>query len=109
MLDAGELTIDRVPVFSYARHKYIALRQPRLNEFFEATDIALIDEIIEKTKGTTADAISRFSHHRIWRIARKSHGRLIPYEAMFVSDDLPTDADADRAEVLAQRYGWDAS
>lgn len=108
MVDSGELRIDTVPAYSYSRHKYVALRKPRLDDFFTASDIALVDEVIQKTWGVTAGAISKFSHHRIWRIARKSQDQLIPYEGMFVSDDKPTKADADRARVLAQKYNWDA-
>jgi hypothetical protein len=109
MLDAGELRIDPVRAYSYDRHHYVALRQPKLNEFFKASDIALVDEIIQKTWGSTASLISDFSHHRIWKIARKAWNELIPYEAMYVSDDRPTDTDASRAKILADKYGWDAT
>ena len=109
MIDAGELEIKRVPKFTFARQQYVALRRANIDEFFRPSDIALVDELIEMFWGKSAQMISEFSHHRLWKIARgtTNSDALIPYESMFISDDQPTDADIARAHELVKLYEWD--
>ncbi|MGA8641759.1 MAG: Panacea domain-containing protein [Candidatus Binatus sp.] len=108
MIDAGELDIKKIPKFAYSRHQYVALRRSNLDKFFRPSDIALVDELIQMFWGKSAQVVSEFSHHRLWKIARGANNNegLIPYEAMFISDDPPTEADATRAKELAAIHGW---
>jgi uncharacterized phage-associated protein len=109
MVDSGELEIRKVRKYTYSRHQYVALRSAKLDEFFKPSDIALVDEIIEAFRGTSAQTISRFSHHRLWRIARgpSNVDGPIPYEAMYISDDPQSDSDVARANELVAQHGWD--
>ncbi len=109
MIDAGELEIKEIPKFTYSRQQYVALRRADLDRLFRPTDIALVDEVIERLKGVSAQRISEFSHHRLWKIARGAGGNyrgLIPYEAMYISDAPPNEADTKRAKELSAKLGW---
>ncbi|MGD0289029.1 MAG: Panacea domain-containing protein [Candidatus Binataceae bacterium] len=108
MIDAGELEIKKIPKFAYSRYQYVALRRSDLDRFFRPSDIALVDELIHMFWGKSAQTISQFSHHRLWKIARGANNSegLIPYEAMFISDDPPTEADNARARELAALHEW---
>jgi uncharacterized phage-associated protein len=109
MIDAGELEIKEVRKFTYSRQQYVALRRADLDKLFRPTDIALVDEVIDRLRGVSAQKISEFSHHRLWKIARGAGGNyrgLIPYEAMYISDAPPSGADVKRAKELSARFGW---
>jgi ABC-type Na+ transport system ATPase subunit NatA len=52
----------------------------------------------------TAKAVSEYSHGMAWKLAELNE--LIPYEAVFISDDPVTNEDVAHARELAARYGW---
>lgn len=95
--------IQKVEMMGKTQHRLLALRDPDLSEF-TADDIALVDQIIEFLRDKTAKEASDLSHNRIWRVAQL--GETIPYEAVFVSDDNPTEGDVKRAQELIRLHGW---
>lgn len=85
------------------QHRLIALDKPRLDAFFTAGEISLVDSIIEEFWHLTADEISDFSHAMpAWNIAEDQED--IPIESAFVLSLKPTPADEVLALELAERH-----
>ena len=84
------------------QHRAVNLREPNL-DVFTPEQIALVDSIIEKLWGYTADEVSDLSHQMVgWKIAEP--GESIPYESVFVSAAPLTEADVLRAKELATQH-----
>lgn len=85
--------------------RLIARRPPKLT-MFTAEEIAHIDGILEMCKNASARQLSDLTHRwKGWKIAR-SLGDTIPYSAIFLSDDPPTDYEIQRGLALAAERGW---
>jgi hypothetical protein len=97
--------IERVEMIyhGYRQNRVIAKRKPILT-YFTADDIAQVDEVIECLSGVNAKTVSRISHNIAWEIAG-AQGE-IPYESVFLSDDLPSDGDVAWALGLKKEHGW---
>ncbi len=88
----------------YTRKVVIPLRTPKI-DYFNSYEVALVDLVIDKTKGKTATKISDMSHGKAWEIAGQDK-EPIPYEAAFLSNE-PTNAyDIARTRELAREHGW---
>lgn len=85
------------------QERVIPLRPPKL-DLFTASQIELVNDVIQLFRGRSARDVSRLSHGKAWEIAR--HGDSIPYQAVFLSDAPVTARDRVRARELAERYGW---
>jgi hypothetical protein len=74
-----------VPTFDgHEQKRLIALREPKLDAF-TATEIALVDSVIEELCYVAAKAISLRTHdHPGWRLAED--GETIPYETALLPD-----------------------
>ena len=81
----------------------MSLRAPDLT-LFSDKQIELVDEVIQELWASTASAVSRQSHGKAWDIA--AHRQLIPYEAVFLSDDPVNETDMARTRELAAQHGW---
>lgn len=69
--------------FGYIQKQYFALIEPSLDNF-TASEISLVDEIIEIiTENHSASTISDLTHNHIWDSA--ALGQEIPYETAFVN------------------------
>jgi hypothetical protein len=80
----------------------VNLREPNL-DVFTPEQIALVDSIIEKLRGFTADEVSDLSHQMVgWKIAEP--GESIPYESVYISAEPLTDADILRAGELLRAH-----
>ena len=97
-------SLQNLAVLGGTQQRLIAIDDPDLNNF-SAGEIDLVNEIINLFKDVTAVIISEVSHNRIWRIAGDEES--IPYEAVFVSDDNPTEFDTMRAQELIAEHVWD--
>ena len=62
--------------------------------------IALVDEVISDFWDDNATTVSEASHGKAWEIAKDK--QLIPYEAIFLSDNALTPADVAETYVLAE-------
>jgi hypothetical protein len=98
-----ELVVRTIQDGKFEQKRVVPLRAPDLS-IFDPDDIAIIDEVIRGFWGKTASAVSEFSHGIAWKVA--GDRELIPYEAVFLSDEGLTDYDITRTHELARRFGW---
>jgi hypothetical protein len=84
-------------------HRIVALQAPNL-DLFKSRDIWIIDEVIKMLWGKRANVVSELSHGIAWKIARDHES--IPYQAAYLEDDVITQDDINRAQELANEYGW---
>ncbi|MBZ5557138.1 MAG: SocA family protein [Acidobacteriia bacterium] len=105
MQERGDLAKQIVPAGKFAEHRYVPLREPNLN-VLSASDIALVDEVINIMWKATGQQVSDFSHGIAWRVAGED-GASIPYEAAFLSDQPPTAAEIARTHELNRKFKWE--
>jgi hypothetical protein len=106
MIADGDINIRRVPHPNSLVHK---LRRvvPERNadlDFLEPRQRHLLDGLISRRWGESADSASARTHGRAWEVA--AHREPIPYEAAFLADGPPTQEDIRRTEELSRRFGW---
>ncbi len=98
MIAQGDLAIQPRETWGMIQERPINLRSPRL-ALFTAEQIALVDTVIEKLRGLTADQTSELSHRYLgWRAM--DIGETIPYETAFISAYPPTAKDRERAALV---------
>lgn len=98
-----EMVMRTVQDGKFEQKRVVPLRAADLS-LFSPDDIAIVDEMIHAFWGKTAKAVSEFSHGMAWKVAGDKE--LIPYEAVFLSDEALTDYDIARTHELARRFGW---
>lgn len=103
--EARDIVIKTQKVYDYERERVISLRDANLDSF-SASDIAIVDDIINRLWNKTADTVSAMSHMLPWRIAAVDKAP-IPYEAALLSNEGVTEDDIRRAEELIREHGWD--
>ena len=106
--DAMEKQNDIVVVqrerFGYQQSRVIPRRDADLSSFM-ATEIALVDIVMDAVKEANATSLSDMTHHILgWKIADLK--TVIPYEAAFLSEAPATPEDQRRARELAGKYNW---
>jgi hypothetical protein len=101
MIASGELAMQPIRLASgHVQKRLVNLREPNL-DVFTASEMSLVDSIIDGLRDSTAEEVSELSHRMAgWKIA--DPGEIIPYETVFVSADALTDADIQRAIELAK-------
>jgi len=99
----GALGFAKRPVHDLYRERAFALREPNY-DLFSAREISIVEDYIRFFWNWTSKEISEYSHGMAWKIAVE--GELIPYEAVFISDDPVTEEDVTRARELAAQHGW---
>lgn len=104
LAEEGALTEAAAQDEPFEQKRTRALRKA-FTDHFSGDELALVDEVIEDCWGKTATAVSDESHGVAWK-ARNMRD-LIPYEAVFLSDERPTDDDFADVVTLNERYGWD--
>jgi hypothetical protein len=107
MLHDQEITIEKRDYFDMPRpqERIIAQREPNLSHF-TPQEISLVDRIIRDFWGMTATQITEMTHrYRGWRMARNL-GDTIPYSAVFLSDEAPTQYELQHAEELIREHEW---
>jgi hypothetical protein len=110
MVKRKELFRRHIPTFSYKRHLLIP-RRPANLDLFTAPNIAIVDEVIEGTRGMLAKDVSEQSHGIAWEIARanwrETGNDLIPYEAALISDEPITEEEVARVQELNAKFHWE--
>ena len=104
MIEAGDASEERRMLGGYVQKRLIPLRTPNLNDF-TSEQVALVDEIIAHMWNISATATSKWSHGKPWQAATDV-GTLIPYEAVFLSDEGITPDDEARTKELASEHAW---
>jgi hypothetical protein len=103
MVKEGLIRIVERQVHDYSRQRILPLREPDY-DLFKSHEIAVVEYWIRFFWAKSAKWVSQYSHGKAWKLARE--GDLIPYEAVFISDDPINEDDIARAKELAARYGW---
>ncbi len=99
----GALGFVKRAVHDLLRERAYALREPNY-DLFSAREIAIVEEHIRFFWNWPANDVSAYSHGMAWKLA--DEGDLIPYEAVFISDDPVTEEDVTRVKDLAAEHGW---
>ena len=103
MLRDRQIHIVTQRVYDYSSQRLFPLQEPTFN-FLSARDVFVVNHWIQFFWNMTAKAVSEYSHGKAWKIAADSE--LIPYEAVFISDEPVTFEDVAMVKELAARYNW---
>jgi hypothetical protein len=103
MQQEGLIKIVERAVYDRSRQRVVPLREPDY-DLFNAKQISIVDTWIRFFWNMTAKRVSQYSHGKAWEIAPMYE--LIPYEAVFISDDPITEEDVSRVKELAAKYKW---
>jgi hypothetical protein len=103
MVRDNQIRIHSRKVYEHSSQRLFPLVTPTL-EVLGARDISIVDGWIRFFWNQTAKWVSKYSHGKAWKIAAEL--ALIPYEAVFISDEPVTSEDDARVRELAARYGW---
>lgn len=103
MLRDNQIKIHSRRVFEYSSQRLFPLQKPTFDAV-SARDISIVDGWIRFFWNKTAKKVSEYSHGKAWTLANENE--LIPYEAVFISEEPVTFEDVDRAKELAKKYGW---
>jgi hypothetical protein len=103
LLEAGRIALTKRTHEDETQHR-VAARGEVNFDLFSPAEISMVDRVIRETWGRSASEISRTSPHRGWQIAPLRAS--IPYQAAFISDEKPTEADTLRALELNAARGW---
>lgn len=80
-MEGKDLVEVKDKYFQYPQTKYIPLREPDLTKL-KATEIKIIDEVLQKLADMNASEISEYSHNDVpWLTTGK--GKIIDYESVF--------------------------
>jgi hypothetical protein len=106
---AGRIKIEEVERFGYIQKRVNSLSEPDMSSF-SGDEIEFIDMIIGHFKDWNGTELSNWTHKLIPWLAT-SEGEEIPYESIFVLNDLPVDQDGinwARSELkqLRDRMGY---
>lgn len=103
MLRDRLIRVVKQKVYDKSRQRILPLREPQF-DLFSARDISIVAEWIRFFWNRTAKQISEYSHGKAWTLARDLE--LIPYEAVFISDEPVTEEDVAMVKELSKKYGW---
>jgi Protein of unknown function (DUF4065) len=95
--------VEPQKVHGYDRERVVPIRPPAPG-IFSTEEIDIVEKHVRLFWNMTAKAVSDYSHGMAWKLANENE--LIPYEAVFISDDPVTMEDVAHARELATRYGW---
>lgn len=95
--------VHRQRVHDFTSQRLLPLMDPTF-VYLTARDTSILNRWIQFFWNKSAREVSEYSHGRAWKIAKD--GALIPYEAVFISDDPVTFEEAAMVRELAAKYGW---
>lgn len=95
------VAIKKEHVFEYEQHRLVALREADL-EAFAGSEIAVVDEVIERFRGLSAEEISELSHAEpAWE--QLEIGETIPYDTAYLAPPILTPGIREHALGLLER------
>jgi hypothetical protein len=103
MVRDNQIKIFSRRVYEHSSQRLFPLQAPTF-DFLSARDISVVDGWIHFFWNKTAKEVSEYSHGKAWKITMESE--LIPYEAVFISNEPVTFEDVARVRELAAQYGW---
>lgn len=87
---------DSAKIGSYTQNIFIANETPDVDDFFQPSEIQLLDSVTEKiSEDFTSEEISDLSHDIVWRSARQ--GEEIPYYTTLLQITEPEESADDMA------------
>jgi hypothetical protein len=108
MVDEGELMVREGP---YGQQRIVALREADITLFGEG-EFALVNEVLEALRDSTAGQVSDLSHRFLGWQAAMAEGQAtgrhisIPYGTVHVTNLEPTEELISRTRALAEQYEW---
>jgi hypothetical protein len=103
LIKSGEADISIIPGGVKSQKILFPKRAPDLS-IFSASEIKLVDAVIEQLSDKSAEFVSELSHELDgWQTARQ--GEVIPYEAIFLDSSPLTESDLSAAKALEERLG----
>ena len=103
MVTSGDIKVVHDQHFGFRQTRIVPLRPPQL-DIFSATEVTIVNDVIDHLWEKSATQVSEESHLKPWQIA--GHRGLIPYEAVFLSDEGATRYDELRAQELIREHKW---
>jgi Protein of unknown function (DUF4065) len=98
--------VHRQRVHDYTSQRLFPLQEPTF-EYLTARDTFVVNRWIQFFWNKPAKEVSEYSHGMAWKIAKE--GGLIPYEAVFISDEPVTFEDVELVKQLGAKYGWNTT
>lgn len=99
----GSLAIQPTNCGGFRQNRPVNLREPDLS-VFEAREIALVDDWIERLRSLSASQISRITHETASWCATDDYEKIDP-RTVFVSCSKPDAAQIKRGLELAEKHG----
>jgi len=104
MAKKGEATTAACIAYGHTQKRLVPLREANL-DVFTASEISLVDFVIEALQEHNARQVSDMTHDETgWKLAALRED--IPYNTVFLAPSEPTSADRERAYQLAAESGW---
>lgn len=103
MIRDHQIHIHRQRIHDFTAQRLLPLQEPTF-EYLAARDTFIVNRWIQFFWHMSAKNVSEYSHGMAWKIAKE--GELIPYEAVFISDEPVTFEDVAMVKELAAKYGW---
>src|SRR5712691_5613306 len=103
MIRDRQIHIHRERIHDFTSQRLFPLQEPTF-EYLTARDTFIVNRWIQFFWKMSAKDVSEYSHGMAWKIAEE--GKLIPYEAVFISDEPVTFEEVDMVRELAAKYGW---
>jgi hypothetical protein len=107
LIEEGAIRVEEIELVfgrqSYRQKRTVALREPEMR-LFTADEIALVDEVIRELRSQNAKEVSDASHDVRWRVLQ--HKDALPYEFAHLADYSVSEAEEQRIQELAARFGW---
>ena len=103
MMRDRQIHIHRQRVHDYSSQRLLPLTEPTFT-FLSGRDMFIVNRWVQFFRNMTAREVSEYSHGKAWKIAGESE--LIPYEAVFISDEPVTFEDVALVKELAAKYNW---
>jgi len=103
LVETGDAVLVSVPAPKGPQDRLYARRSPDLS-LFTATEISLVDAVMERLRYYDASHVSALSHREIgWRLT--APGETIPYSTVFISSDELPDEAFTWAQAVAREEG----
>lgn len=106
MLEGGDIVETQVQRYVYHQKRIVPLRAANL-ETFRAEELDLVHEVIEALSSYSADMATALSHNFIgWQLV--ADGEEIPYQTIFLTDEVPDEEHMEQYRKLGLEHGWAA-
>jgi hypothetical protein len=103
MIRDRQIHIHRQQIHDFTSQRLFPLQELRF-QHLTARDTFIVNHWVQFFWNMPVKDVKDYSHGKAWKIAKD--GELIPYEAVFISDEPVTSEDVAMVKELAAKYGW---